>query len=1123
MKITALLLLLPLLQASAMGYGQEKFSLSLDQVEATTVFARIQKASAYRFFYLQEDIKKLGKINIHVTEATVPEIMQKVLGDALAYKIVSDYLVVISPSQLNLQQQLELRGTVTDENGSPLEGASVKVKGQNIGVTTEANGSFTIAVDPKAVLEISMVGYQTVEIPVNGRSRINDIVLKMANSGLEEVVVVGYGTQKKVNLTGAVATVSKEIFENRTLSTPLAAMQGAVPGVGISRTSGKPGSENYQIQIRGFSSVNNVNVLVIIDGVRGAFSELNPNDIESVSVLKDAAAAAIYGSNAAGGVVLITTKKGKNEKVEVNYSGNYGFTHASRMPTRMNSWDEAEYFDQAVVNGTGTLYWGPTKQAWMQGKDLDVIDTYGTRSGVRPSDFPGEQYVIDPTRPNVWLSYGNFDQIAIALRKTNPIQSHNVSLRGGNDKTLYYFSAGYYDREGILRYADDSEERYNLRLNLQNRFAKKVFLNTTLSYTNNNVYAPITSAEGLITNAYKRWGWIDPYLPTGEYHVGNGIWASPIQQQKEEGENNSKNYMFEGSANLAITDVLGGLDLNVVGSKRIGVGKGLAFRRTLKNIGAAGIPINFNPTNSMSKSSTFYNFNSFQAFATYNYQLSRFHKFKLLGGYSFEDYRNEIQGSGINRLVTNDFFSLNWGDAQSASVSDAISTYATMGFFGRLNYNFKEKYLFEANLRYDGSSKLAPENRWRSFPSLSAGWIVSNEDFFPSNDVVNSLKFRASWGQLGNSDALGYYDYIGMLNAASDMPFNNVRNTRIYQSQLASPLKSWEIIETSNIGIDVLLIKNHLSITGDYYVKTNKNMLANFEVPSIIGVGLSTYNIGELKTKGWEVNVEWREMSNKFRYWISANLSDNTNKLVKYSGRNVVIPGMVSLIEGMPLRTIWGYETDGFFQTNEEYDNYGVFISAKTGEGDMKYLDLDKDKKINGGNGTLENHGDLVLLGNETPRYLFGLNLGFEWKGINLNAFFQGVGKRLFFMENSNFQPLLYDWKMPFAEQGDYWTPDNRNAFWPRPYSNGDQSYWASDYWVQNAAYIRLKNIELGYTLPQSFTKRFSINRVKFFVSGQDVFESTKTFSFVDPEYPNNAAIIYPFFRTYLFGLNVTF
>lgn len=1027
-----------------------------------------------------------------------------------------------APANIGIAQFI-VRGKVTDSLGNPLTGVSVSLKGSSNGTVTNSDGDYSLTLENgTGILVFSFIGYKTMEVPVNGRSTIN-VRLTVSTTGLNQLVVVGYGTQKKVDLTGAVATVSSEAFENRTMPNPVAALQGEVPGMTVTRTSGQPGAENYQMQIRGFSSVNNVNVLVMVDGVKSSFSAVNPKDIASISVLKDAAAAAIYGSDAAGGVILITTKKGEKGKVRVSYSGSYGFTHAARMPHRMKTWEEAKEMDIARVNSGTPIAWGPVKQAWMQGKDYDVIDTAGIRSGVRPSDFfPGNPFVVDPTRPNVWLSYGNYDQIEIALQKDNPIQSHNISLSGGGDKTSYYFSAGYYDREGILRYAKDKEDRYNLRLNLTNRFSDKISLNSSVSYTNRNVYRPVSTGL-MITRAYKLWGWIAPYLPNGDYHIGNGIWINPIQQQKEEGNNDSKAYTFEGQGNLAIADLLPGLDVNIVGSKQIETGKSFAFRRTIKNMGAAGQPVVFNPTNTMSKSSSFTNYNSFQAYATYSWQLAGSHHFKLLGGYSYEDFRYEYLSSGISNLVTNDFYSLNWGDPKTTTTGDNILTSASMGFFGRLNYNFNDKYLFEANLRYDGSSRLAPENRWQLFPSLSAGWVIGNEKFFPENNVVNNLKIRASWGQLGNSSALGYYDYIGMLNSADDIPFNDQRNTRIYQSELASPEKTWEIVQTANVGMDIFLLNSRLTVTGNYYVKKNKNMLAQVQVPSIIGVGLSTYNVGELKTNGWEIDLKWKDNIRDFRYWISANLSDNHNKLIKYAGVNAVYGGMVPLIEGMPLNTIWGYKTDGLFQSNEAYKDYGVFISAKTGQGDMKYLDLNNDKKIDGGSGSLAEHGDLVLLGDDNPRYLFGVNMGFEWKGFNFSCLFQGVGKRSFFLNNVEFVPVYAAAKMPFAEQSDYWTPENPDAFWPRPYQNSDHSYWPSDYWVQDGSYIRLKNIVIGYTIPQSLTQKIDVSKANIYISGQNVYEWTKAFSFIDPEYVNNAGNVYPFYRTFQVGLNLTF
>ncbi len=1128
MKLTFLVVLVVVFQSFAENtLAQGKISVEYKNLTIEQVLLELENHFELGFMYNKDLVDVERKVDINMQDATIDEILKELFSDKnVAFHRLNNQIVISPKFSVNLQQK-SISGKVTDTSGLPLPGVTVLIKGTTNGTVTDADGNYSFTNIPEdATLIFSFVGMKTQEILVAGETSIN-VKMEEDAIGIEEVVAIGYGTQKKINLTGAVAIVEKEAFENRSTSTPVAALQGAISGVTVTRSSGKPGSEDYSMQIRGFSSVNNVDVLVIVDGVRSSLSDLNANDIESISVLKDAAAAAIYGSNAAGGVVIVTTKKGEKGKIKVNYSGNYGITRASGMPERLKSWVEAKYFDDAYVNSGSTVMFGETKYAWMRGEQLDVIDTYGIRTGVRPSDYPGTNFVIDPNRPNVWLSYGDYDQIAIGTRRENPIQSHNVSLSGGDEKTSYYLSTGYYNRRGILRYGPDSEEKYNVRLNIDRKLSNKLDLSTYVSYTNNNIYQNADAAENILGYMYRRWGWIAPVRDfDGQYHAGNGIWPSAIDVEKNYGKDTRHNYMFEGNMNLKINDLLSGLDINIIGSKRMGFNKRLKYTRTLTYIGPLGTPtLTYNPTNGMLRQSTSSDYTSMQAFANYGFNLDDAHDFKLMGGYSYEDYRYESFYGGINNLVTNDFFSLGWGDAETAYVDDEVITYATMGFFGRLNYNYKEKYLFEANLRYDGSSRLSPDNRWNLFPSLSAGWAMHKEDFFPDNKFITQLKLRASWGQLGNADALGYYDYIGLLYSNSDVALNNAPTTRIYQSQLASPKKTWETIETSNIGADFSFFDNRLSFSGDYYIKKNKNMLANMEVPSIIGIGLPTYNIGELKTWGWEINGTWKKTTGKFHYWISANIADNKNKLTKYEGQNIVNLGKVELIEGMPINTIWGYKTDGLFQSDQEYADYGVFINSKTGEGDMKYLDLNGDKKISIGEGTIDNHGDLVKLGDTTPRYLFGLNLRMEWKGFDFNCFFQGVAKRKFFIDKTSIQPMASSSQMPMQQQIDYWSEDNTDAFWPRPFVNSDHSYWYSDYWVQNGAYIRLKNIELGYTLPKSITQKLSLERVKVSLSGQDVWEYTKSFSFIDPEFSSGSRVTYyyPFFRTFQMGLNVTF
>lgn len=1026
-----------------------------------------------------------------------------------------------------IAQNKTIKGTVLSVSDSqPLEGATVQLSGSSVVTITDASGNFSLSVPAGARLSVSFIGYETQNIAVENQNNLT-IYLVSSAFDLSDVVVVGYGTQKKVNLTGAVSVASKEVFENKAVPNAVAAMQGTIPGVTITKSSGKPGAEDYQLQVRGASSVNNVGVLVIIDGVTGSLSDINPNDIESVSILKDAAAAAIYGSNAAGGVLLVTTKQGRSGKTIVEYSGMYGITNPARMPHAADFLSQINTLTSGYRNaGTPLLEWeSPVRLAWYQGERLDETDAVG---GTVQS-YPTGRFFITPARPKVWQSANLTDPVKDYTKSNNPVQSHNVSIRGGDDKNTYFFSAGYYGRQGMLRYGRDRNDRMNARLNVSNKFNKYITLNSSVAFTNSNIYQPGESPETILKYAYRYWSSGVTYGPDGEYFASHGLWPTKVQVMKEGGENNQNSYNFNGRSNLQIKNLVRGLEVNVVGAKTYGINKQYSTKRTMTNNGPSGIAVITNPTNSMSRNSYSSNYSSLQAYATYIKDINRTHNFSLLGGYSYEDFSDLLVSAGASTLVTNDFFSLGWGDAKTKTNNDQIATWATAAFFGRFTYNFKEKYLFEANLRYDGSSRLAPGTRWNTFPSFSAGWNIDKEDFFQgAKAAIQSLKLRASWGQLGNSNALGLYDYIALLNASSNLPFNNANTQYIYQTTLASPTKTWETVETSNVGIDLSTFNNRLIFTADAYIKRNKNMLANLEVPSIIGIGLSSYNLGELETRGWELGITWKEMSRKFKYWITVNLSDNTNKLLRYEGKSIVNAGTVALIEGMPINTIWGYKTGGLFQSDQEYADYDVYIDPKTGGGDVKYLDINGDKKIDIGKGTLEDHGDLVRLGDANPRYLFGVSLGFQWNGFDFGAFLQGVGKRNFSMFtgdiwNSPYTVFSDAIAMPLKEQLDYWTPENTEAFWPRPYVNGLQSYWPSDYWIQDAAYIRLKNIEIGYTIPQALSRRARINKARIFFSGQDLWETTKTLSYIDPESPNNLTYIYPFYRTVSVGLNLTF
>lgn len=517
-----------------------------------------------------------------------------------------------------------------------------------------------------------------------------------------------------------------------------------------------------------------------------------------------------------------------------------------------------------------------------------------------------------------------------------------------------------------------------------------------------------------------------------------------------------------------------------------------------------------------------------EATVKYDFNIAGDHHFNILGGTSYEKYHKDQISATAKNMISNDFFSFNYYDTSEASnmsLSDAIQPWAMMSYFGRINYNYKERYLFEANVRYDGSSRLAPENRWRAFPSVSAAWRINQESWFKV-DWVNNLKLRASWGQLGNGAVLGLYDYLPLINSSS-----YITEKSFYQADLASKDKTWEVISTTNIGIDLGFLNNRLTTSFDYYWKFNNDMLSSLQLPSTIGLGVPDVNVGRLKTWGWDFEISWKDRIKDFSYQISFNMSDSDNKLLEYDGASTIKAGSVSLLEGYPLNTIWGYKTDGYWSSREEYlqykedhPGYKSFNDGKVSGGDVKYVAQgEPDHQIGVGGGTPEDPGDLVYLGTSNGRYAYGFNLSAQWKGFDVSVMFQGIGKRKMLIDASALAPFYNDYQMPWTIHRDYWTEDNQDAYWPRLYRyKGDAfNFKSSDKWVQDASYIRLKNVTVGYTIP--VLKKY-IERLRIYVTGEDLWEHSDLLEVFDPEAGNNVGrSYYPFFRTWTFGLNLTF
>ncbi|MFN8356723.1 MAG: TonB-dependent receptor [Spirosomataceae bacterium] len=1005
-------------------------------------------------------------------------------------------------------------GKVKDENGEGLPGVSVQVKGTGRGTTTDSKGNFKLSVpNENAVLVFSFVGYISKEVTVGKRNAI-DVSLEVDAKSLEEVVVVGYGTQRKENLTGAVSTIDSKVIENRPVSNVANALQGVASGLIVTRSTGQPGSEGLGIQIRGATSANgSVEPLILVDGVTVSsftLQTINPNDIENISVLKDAAAAAIYGAQAAGGVILITTKKGKAGKTSFEYSTQVGADWALNVPERMPLIEEA-------------LYANLSRQNAGSGPEYNDTELQRIRDNV--------PYVVNPSDTTRYIFYNQEDLISQVVRKYTPMQTHNLSAKGGNDKINYLVSLGYYGKQGTFKIGPDRLDRYNLRINLGAQLTRHISLDTRFAYTLQSQQAPSTGTdgEGLVYQVYRLRMRYPIFTPEGRLNGGAGSSANNTYALlREGGYNNIDRNFFDGVATFTAKEFVKGLTMRAVLGQQYRVGERQRFARLVELWGRFTPIFYLNNPNSYTLTNEVTKNTNLQFLADYDLTFGK-NKIHLLGGYQWEASRFTSVATTSNSLVSNDQPTLNLGNDLTKSNSETISTYAFQSFFGRFNYNYADKYLFEATVRMDESSRLAPGLRNKVFPSASVGWNMHRENWFArAIPFFSEFKVRGSWGRLGNALGIGLYDYLSLLSRGSSLVLGGTeaRTSYFFQNVVPSSELSWETIETTNGGLDLGLLQNKLQISADYYVKYNRNMLTPLQLPATFGVGTPKINNGELKSWGWEIEAKYRNKIGKnFSFNVGFNLSDNQNELLSYAGRRVLNAGNVSLLEGYPLNTFWGYLTDGYFQTTDEV-KAAAFQDSRTGPGDVKFIDLNGDGKLTVGKGSPEDPGDLVYLGTDQPRYVFGLNLGFQWKGLDFSAFIQGVGQRVFLPNSEAIQPFSQSWKQPLAIHRDYWTPENPNAAFPRPYLQGAFRYLPSDKWLMNGQYARLKNIQIGYTIPEKLLKRIHLSRARVFFTGQDIFTVSKLGIFnnyFNPEMKSGTQNDYPFFGTAAMGLNLSF
>lgn len=1102
MKLTASFLLLCSCFAFAGHANSQNAKVSLNKKHARLeeVLDEIERQTDYLFISNRHvDLKQ--KVSVDVNEESVNDVLKKVLKNTdLTYNIEGINIILRRRSEKHslqvIQQVHKITGTVVDKAGLPVIGANVIVKGTTNGTVTDVEGRFSLEIPENAVLLVSYIGYVEREMQVGDESALS-IILQEDTQALEEVVVVGYGTQKKINLTGAVESISSDVIEDRPIKSVADALQGTALGVTVTSAAGQPG-EFSKIKIRGDASLNSDGALVLIDGMPGDLNQVNPQDIENISVLKDAASSAIYGARAAEGVILVTTKSGKSTKTRVEYSGNISFNTPTRIPESTTAAEHARLSNLAFTNaGLAPNF---TEEA------INAINNHST---------------VSIPKGNDWIYTADMDWIDLMMDRSFQ-QQHNLTVSRSQESLKYLFSAGWLDQDGMFsEYGPDNFDRFNLRSNVNLDIVKdKLNLDSRITFSRmDQRYHPKFGEWTIPYITFIQAGPNMPIYDTNGNYARYRMQANPIQALREGGEGKEFTNVVDGIFTLSykpITD----LTLKAVGGARFTSKEISEWRRAYGKYGpnglvsmAAGQSGDNNLT--LTKDNTRY-FTG-QLLAEYSKSLGS-HDFKLLGGWSAEmEYYSMLSGKRLN-IVGNELPALDLGATDGWSNDGDETHWALLSGFMRLNYAYASKYLFEANFRADGSSRFSSRNKWGIFPSFSIGWRITEEDFMKEQNLFSNLKLRASWGQLGNQNGLGLYDHIAQYVVDGYYPFKNELAQWAKLSQLPSETRSWETVEMKNIALEMGFLDNRLTVTGEYFHKRNKDMLVNIEVPSVIGIDVPTGNYGELVVKGWEVSIGWRDQIKDFNYFVSFNLADRKDKLVDYGVEYTgFTAGVDQKVQGYSIGSIFGFETDGYFQTSKEAQEAPAFNRAIQDAGDIRYIDQDGDGKISAPN-------DLVYLGTTQPRYEFSFHLGGSWKSIDFSALFQGVGKRNFYLDGEVFQPFRDSWSnYSYTYFSDYWTPENPNALLPRLYARTKHNYQYSSHWLQNAAYIRLKNLQVGYTLNPEWIRKVKIEKLRVYFNGENMFEFSKMFRYFDPELNKVAGYMYPIMRNYSLGVNVVF
>jgi TonB-linked SusC/RagA family outer membrane protein len=1023
-------------------------------------------------------------------------------------KTFASLLLLLLPLAI-LAQEKRITGTVIDDGGA-MRGVTVQVKNSTAATQTDSLGRFTIQAPEGSTLVFSSSGYTAQEAPVGENNNLTITLVRDPNS-LESVVVVGYGTRQRQHLSGSVATVGGEVTEARPITNTLSALQGAVPGVIIERSSGQPGREGYKLNVRGFSSASSGGnePMVLIDGVPGSLELLNPNDILSITVLRDAAAA-IYGARAAGGVVLVTTKKGKKGRPSFNFGSNAAVSKLDGMMETPTNYEFAIMDNEANIHaGASPMYTEDYLQRILNND---------------PNPIPHPLY-------GGWLLFFTNTDWRDALFTNGFQQQHHVNISGGGDNSTYYLSGSYLDQKGVIRDANDNNKRYNLRLNYDYDFSKRIRLETKIAFED-QVRSDVGGvSDWIITEGIFGMPNHPVYTQSGTKYFAQGGWGNAVAMAKEAETSTYKTRNINTNFKL-IAEVARGLKVNLQAGINHSNGNNTEIAKghplyTWDESSIAYYSIAAPEQNSMTKSSMERTYRNLTGYVQYNTIVNGRHNIDIMAGASHEENQYEFYSAFRDHFTTDDVWNIGLGGNENMQIDGEANQWSLRSVFSRLGYILDNKYIFEANLRYDGSSRFAKGHRWGLFSGFSAAWRLSEESFIKDLNIFDDLKLRASYGETGNQDVVELYDYLQLISIGRPWPYYpypfgpGLPTPSAYSDIIASVDRSWETVVNRNIGIDLAVFKARLSFSFDLYNKTNRNMLAPIQYPAILGATPPFLNAGELKTSGFETSVSWRDHVGEFDYSAKFILSDSKNELVSYGGEDVVAPGLNPRREGYPLNSYFAYVFDGLLRTEKELEDYRLLAGVPGGDlglGDARFKDIN-------GDGAIDPANDLVHVGTTLPRFLYGLNLGASFKNFDLSIFIQGVGKRAFFRTGEYSMPWSDWWRQPPSfYYGKTWNEDRPDAEYPR-LTHGNSRYWnyqPSTLQKINAAYARLKNVQIGYSLPSKVLGRIGLERTRIYVSGENIAEVHNVKGGWDPESSENG-FNYPFQRFYSAGIDITF